>query len=68
MKTAGKKKEINYKSSIHNECSDRKTRQDNENTYKLYADAPKCFDKLWLKDSLIEMERIGYHESITKGI
>ena len=25
------------------------------NTYILYADAVKCFDKLWLKDCLLEM-------------
>ena len=32
-----------------------KQRQGNKNTGILYANAEKCFDKLWLKDSLIEM-------------
>ena len=32
----------------------------------MYADAEKCFDKLWLKDSLIEMERIGYNKNDIK--
>ena len=32
----------------------------------LYADAEKCFGKLWVKDSLIEMERIGYNKSDIK--
>ena len=26
----------------------------------------KCFDKLWLKDSLIETERIGYNKKDKK--
>ena len=26
----------------------------------------KCFDKLWLKDSLIETERIGYNKKDVK--
>ena len=43
-----------------------KQRQDNKDTYILYADAEKYFDKLWLKDSLKEMERIGYDNSDIK--
>ena len=43
-----------------------KQRQDNKTTYILYADAEKCFDKHWLKDGLIEMERIGYNKSDIK--
>ena len=41
-------------------------RQDIKNTYTLYADAEKCFDKHWLKDSLIEIERIGYNKNDLK--
>ena len=32
----------------------------------MFADAEKCFVKLWLKDSLIEMERIGHNKSDIK--
>ena len=32
----------------------------------MYADAEKYFGKLWLKDSLIEIERIGYNKSDIK--
>ena len=39
-------------------------RQDHRNTYTLYADAEKCFDNLWLKDSLIEMQKAGYYNMI----
>ena len=35
-----------------------KQRKDHKNTYILLADAEKCFEKLWLKDSLIEKNRI----------
>ena len=30
------------------------------NTYTFFADAVKCFDKLWLKDCLLEMYELGY--------
>ena len=43
-----------------------KQRQDHKNTYILYADAEKCIDKFQLRDSLIEMERIGYNKSDIK--
>ena len=29
-------------------------------TYMFFADAAKCFDKLWLKDCLLEMYNLGY--------
>ena len=29
-------------------------------TYSFFADAKKCFDKLWLKDYLIIMYYLGY--------
>ena len=36
-----------------------KPRQDNKNTYILYVDAEKCFNKFWFKESLRKMEGIG---------
>ena len=33
-------------------------RQEKENTYLMCADAVKSFDKLWLKDCLIEMKEL----------
>ena len=30
------------------------------NTYMFFADAVKCFDKLWLKDCLLEMYNLGH--------
>ena len=34
--------------------------------YVLFTDVEKYFGKLWLKDSLIEIERIGYYKSDIK--
>ena len=36
------------------------------NTYMFFADAVKCFDKLWLKDCLLEMYNFGYDPNILK--
>ena len=43
-----------------------KQRQSYKNTYLFFADAEKCFDKLWLKDCLIDMEEIGYNRNDVK--
>ena len=66
MQTAGKKNRSTIDNIIIMNVIIEKQRQDNKNTYILYADAEKCFDKLWLKDSLIEMERIGYNKNDVK--
>ena len=34
------------------------------NTYMFFADAVKCFDKLWLKDCLLEMYSLGHDPNI----
>ena len=34
----------------------------NRKTYCYFADAYKCFDKLWLKDCLVELWRAGMRE------
>ena len=31
-----------------------------EHTYVLFADAEKCFDRLWLKDGILEIGRCGW--------
>ena len=31
-----------------------------EHTYVLFADAEKCFNRLWLKDSILELRRLGW--------
>ena len=34
----------------------------NRKTYCYFADACKCFDKMWLKDCLVELWRAGMRE------
>ena len=38
------------------------------NTYMFFADAVKCFDKLWLKDCLLEMYNLGYDPNTIKNL
>ena len=66
MQTVGKKNRSAIYNLIVINAIIKKQRQDNKNTYILYADAEKCFGKLWFKDSLIEKERIGYNKSDIK--
>ena len=37
-----------------------KRRTERTDTYLFFADAVKCFDKLWLNDCLIELKTLGY--------
>ena len=39
-----------------------KQRSEKKPTYILFADAEKCFDKLWLEDGLLELHRLGWSE------
>ena len=66
MQTAGTKNRSTIDNLIIMNTIIERQRQDNKNTYILYADVEKCLDKLWLKDSLIEMERIGYSKNDIK--
>ena len=36
-----------------------KRRTERLNTYLFFSNAAKCFDKLWLKDCLIEFKTLG---------
>ena len=53
MQTAGKKNRSTIDNLIIMNAIIEKQRLEHKNTYILFADAEKCFDKLWLKDSLI---------------
>ena len=43
-----------------------KRRNERLNTLLFFADAVKCFDKLWLKDCLIELKILGYKHNDLK--
>ena len=39
-------------------------RAQKQNTYMFFANSVKCFDKIWLKDCLLEMYNLGYASNI----
>ena len=43
-----------------------KRRTERLNTYLFFPDAVKCFDKLWLKDCLLEFKTLGYKRNDLK--
>ena len=43
-----------------------KQRQSYKDTYLFFVDPEKYYDKLWLKDCLINMEEIGYKRNDIK--
>ena len=56
MQTAGKKNRSTMDNIIIINTIIEKQRKGHENTYLVFADAEKCFDKLCLNVCLIEME------------
>ena len=56
MQTAGKKNRSTMDNIIIINTIIEKQRKSQENTYRVFADAEKCFDKLCLNVCLIEME------------
>ena len=65
MQTSGKKSRSTIDNLVINAIIE-KQRQSYKNTYIFFADAEKCFDKLWLKDCLIDIEEIGYNRNDIK--
>ena len=66
MQTAGKKNRSTMDNIIIINAIIEKQRQSHKNTYLFFADAEKCFGKLWLKNCLIDMEEIGYNRKDNK--
>ena len=60
LQTAGRKQRSTIDNILIVSSIIEKRRQKKQNTYLMCADAVKCSDKLWLKDSLIEMKELGY--------
>ena len=68
MQTAGR----NQRSTVHdlivlNSIIENK-RQNTNKAYLFFADAKKCFDKLWLKDCLIEIYNLGYSPGTIRSL
>ena len=60
MQTAGRKQRSAVENLIIMNSIIENQRQYKNKTYIFFADAKKCFDKLWLKDCLIKMYNLGY--------
>ena len=66
MQTAGRKQRSSMDNIRIVSSIIEKRRQEEQNTYLMCADAVKCFEKLWLKDCLIEMKELGYSSNNIK--
>ena len=66
MQTAGRKQRSSMDNILIVSSIIEKRRQEEQNTYLMCADAVKCFEKLWLKDCLIEMKELGYSSNNIK--
>ena len=60
MQDAGKKGRSAMNNLIIMNTITENQREQTLNAYMFFADAVKCFDKLWLKDCLLEMYNLGH--------
>ena len=63
MQTAGKKQRSTMDSIVIASAIIEQRRIEKSNTYIFFADAVKCFDKLWLRDCIIELAKLGYSKN-----
>ena len=68
MQTAGRKQRSAVDNLIILNSIIENQRQYKNKTYLFFADAKKCFDKLWLKNYLIEMCNLGYSPGKTRNL
>ena len=68
MQTAGRKQRSAVDNLIILNSIIENQRQYKNKTYIFFADAKKCFDKLWLKDCLIEMYNLGYSPGTIRSL
>ena len=60
MQAAGMKKSSTMDNIIIMNTIIENYRAQKQNAYMFFADAVKCFNKLWLKECLLEMYNLGY--------
>ena len=66
MQAAGRKERLTMDNLIIMNTIIENQRAQKLNTYMFFADDVKCFDKLWLKDCLLEMYNLGYDSNTLK--
>ena len=62
MQCAGRKNRSPLDHAITLNAIIEKQRSKKKPTYVAFADAEKCFDKLWLEDGLLELHKLGWSE------
>ena len=68
MQTAGRRKRSTVENLIILSSVIKNQRQNINKTYLFFADAKKCFDKLWLKDCLMEMYYLQYSPGTIRSL
>ena len=68
MQTAGRKERSAMDNLIIMNTIIENQRAQKLNTYIFFADAVKCFDKLCLKDCLLEIYNLGYDPNTLKNL
>ena len=68
MQTSGRKQRSTVDNLMILNSIIENQRQNENKTNLFFADAKKCFDKLWLKDCLIEMHNLGYSAGAIKSL
>ena len=63
MQTAGKKRILAMVNIVMVSVIIEQRRIEKIKTYVFFADAVKCFDKLWLQDCIIEIAKLGYNKN-----
>ena len=63
MRTAGKKQKSTMDTIVIVCVITEQRRTEKRNTYICFANALKCFDKLWLQDCIIELTKLGYNKN-----
>ena len=60
MQTGGRKNQSVIHNIIMVSAIISQNKKDKVPTYLFFADAEKCFNKLWLKDCIVELENLGF--------
>ena len=63
MQSAGKEQRSRMDNIVIVSAIIEQRRIEKSSTYIFFADAVKCFDKLWLQDCIIELAKLGYSKN-----
>ena len=64
LQTAGRKERSTTDNLIIINAAIENQRAQKQSSYMFFASSVKCFDKIWLKECLLEMYNLGYDSNI----